>query len=1034
MDFARLAIRNRLICAIVIAGVLIGGVNAYRNMARFEDPEFTIRTAVIATPYPGATAEEVADEVTEALESAVQSLEEVERVASTSSIGLSVVYVDIDYEFSRTRADLQVVWGKLRNRVRDARAALPPGALEPVVNDSFGDVYGLHYLIAGAGFSPRELHDYARALRTELLSVEDVGKVAILGQRTEAIYVEVGRDRAAALGVSLQGVYADLARRNSVAPAGDMRVGDWRLAILPSGGVDTVEAIRDIPVSPAGMGRLVRLGDIAEVWRGYRDPPGRIVRYNGQPAIALGVANVSGANVARMGDAIDRKLRETEVQRPLGVEVHEFYHQGKVVTAAVRDFVLNVAAALAIVLATLLAFTGLRPAIVIGAVLLLTVAATLTTMHAVDIPMHRISLGALIIALGMMVDNAIVVTEGILVGARQGQSKIETASEVVRRTRWPLLGGTAVGIVAFAPIGLASGATAEYTGDLFRVLLISLLFSWLFAVTAAPLLADLILPDRARRAVEQDGKVRNLYKRFLAGALKRRWTTVGATAALFAASVAGFGYVKAGFFPASTTPQAVVDYWLPEGTDIARTHGDMIALERRVAMLEGVEAVQTLVGAGGLRYMLVYSPEPGNSSYGQLLVRVDDYRRLDELLPRIRAILDAEHPDAQAKVWRFQLGPGGGSKIEAEFSGPDPAVLRRLANEAKAIMATDGRAVSIKDDWREPVSYIEPRYADARGRRLGISREDLAGALQTTYSGSTVGVFRDGDTLIPIIARAPEAERLDTASLGAVQIPNRATGGSTPLMAVVDGVATNWRNGRVKRVDRVWTITAQCDPAEGELASELLEKLRPGIEAVELPPGYSLRWRGEQGDSAEAQASLARALPPTFAAMIAIVVLLFNALRQPLIVCLLTPLALIGVAAGLLATDTALEFMALLGLLALSGLLIKNAIVLIDQMDFEIAAGKPRLDAVIDSAASRARPVAMGALTTVLGVVPLLFDAFFSSMAVVLIFGLSFATVLTLVVAPALYAIFFGIGDSERDAAPTGAIQAEGTPERGKDR
>ena len=1027
MDFARLAIRYRLIFAIVMAGVLAGGVSAYRNMARFEDPEFTIRTAVIATPYPGATAEEVADEVTEALESAVQSLEEVERVTSTSSIGLSIVNVDIDYQFSRTRDDLQVVWGKLRNRVRDARAALPPGALEPVVNDSFGDVYGLSYLITGEGYSPRELHDYARALRTELLSVEDVGQVAILGQQNEAIYIEVARDRAAALGVSLQSVFADLASRNSVTPAGDMRVGDRRLAILPSGSVDSVEAIRDIPVSPAGGGALVRLGDIAEVFRGYADPPLQIVRYDGRPAIALGVANVRGANVARMGAAIDRKLAETEARRPLGIEIHEFYHQGKVVTAAVEDFVLNVAAALAIVLVTLLVFMGLRPAIVIGAVLLLTVAATLTTMNLADIPMHRISLGALIIALGMLVDNAIVVTEGILVGVRRGWSKLETASEVVSRTRWPLLGGTAVGIIAFAPIGLASGDTAEYTGDLFRVVLISLLFSWVFAVTAAPLLADLFLPDGAGRADARDGAAMNLYKRFMAGVLRRRWMTAGTAAGLFAASVAGFGYVKAGFFPASTTPQAVVDYWLPEGTDIARTLEDMIALERRVAALEGVEAVQTLVGAGGLRYMLVYAPEPGNSSYGQLLLRVDDYRRLDGLLPQIRAILEAEHPDARAKVWRFQLGPGGGSKIEAEFSGPDPAVLRRLANEAKAVMAADGRAVSIKDDWREPVSYVEPRFADARGRRLGISREDLAGALQASYSGRAVGVFRDGQTLIPIIARAPAGERGDAAGLGAVQIPNRATGGVTPLMAVVDGVATNWRNGRVMRVDRVWTITAQCDPAEGDLASELQERLRPRIEAIELPPGYRLQWRGESGDSAEAQASLASALPLAFAAMVLVVVALFNALRQPLIVYLLTPLTLIGVAVGLLATDTALEFMALLGLLALSGLLIKNAIVLIDQMDFEIAAGKPRLDAVIDSAASRARPVLMGALTTVLGVVPLLFDAFFRSMAVVLIFGLSFATVLTLVVAPALYAIFFGIRDGEREP---GGLPARGWPGR----
>ena len=1021
MDLARLAVRNRLIFGILMAGIALAGIDAYRNMARFEDPEFIIRTAVITTSYPGATAEEVANEVTEALESAVQTLEEVEKVTSTSSLGVSIVHVDIHYRFSRTRADLEVVWGKLRNRIRDARAMLPPGAAQPVVNDSFGDVYGLYYFITGEGFSSRELHDYARGLRTELLSVRDVGKVAIMGQRTQAIYIEVARERAAALGVSLESVYDDLARRNSVTPAGNLRVGDRRLAILPSGSVDSVDAIRDVVVAPSGGGALIRLGDIASVSLGYIEPPQQIIRYMGKPAIALGVASVTGANVAQMGAAIDRKILETVAQRPLGVEVHEFYHQGKVVTAAVADFVLNVAAALIIVLVTLLVFMGLRPAVVIGAVLLLTVAATLAVMRLADIPMHRISLGALIIALGMLVDNAIVVTEGILVGVRQGRDKLAAAGEVVRRARWPLLGGTAVGIIAFAPIGLASGDTAEYTGDLFRVILISLLFSWLFAITAAPMLADLLLPAGGGRKGLEEGRFQRLYKAFMAKVLNRRWLTLGASAALFFAAIAGFAYVKDGFFPSSTTPQAAVDYWLPEGADIARTRDDMIALERRVAALDGVEAVHTLVGGGGLRYMLVYAPETPNPAYGQLLIRVDDYRRLDDLLPHIRAMLDEHHPDAQAKVWRFQLGPGGGSKIEAEFSGPDPSVLRRLSNEAKAVMAADGSAVAIRDDWREPVSYIEPRYADARGRRLGVSREDMAAALETNYSGRTVGVFRDGDTLIPIIARAPASERLTAASLGAVQIPNRVTGGVTPLLAVLDGVGTNWRNGRIKRVDRVWTITAQCDPAQGDAAADLFERLRPRIEAIALPPGYRLEWGGEHGDSAEAQSSLASALPLSLAAMVLVVVALFNAVRQPVIIYLLTPLTLVGVVLGLLVTDTALEFMALLGLLALSGLLIKNAIVLIDQMDFEIESGKPRLDAVIDSAASRVRPVALGALTTVLGVAPLFFDAFFQSMAVVLVFGLSFATLLTLVVAPVMYAVFFGIQAGERGVAPDSA-------------
>ena len=648
----------------------------------------------------------------------------------------------------------------------------------------------------------------------------------------------------------------------------------------------------------------------------------------------------------------------------------------------------------------------------IAAVLLLTIAATLATMYAAGIPMHRISLGALIIALGMLVDNAIVVTEGILAGLRPGRTKRDIANEVAGRTKWPLFGGTVVGILAFAPIGLAPGSTAEFTGDLFWVILISLSFSWLFALTAVPLLADLVFPESLAAASGRGG-FRRAYRSLMRRVLATRWLVVALAAGLFAASVAAFTQVKDGFFPASTTPQIVVDYWLPEGTDIARTRDDMIALEGEVATLEGVESIQTLIGAGGLRYMLVYGPEPGNSSYGQLLVKVDDYARIDGLMPRIQHLIDASYPSAQGKVWRFQLGPGGGSKIEARFSGPDPVVLRRLANEAKAIMAADGNVVSIKDDWREPVAVVQPRYAETRGRLQGVSREDLARALGTNFSGRQIGVFRDGDTLIPIVARAPESERRDAAGMSGIQIPNRASGGVTRLSEVVDGIETTWRNGRLKRVDRTWTINAQCDPALGELASEALARLRPRIEAIALPESYRLEWGGEHGDSSEANANLASALPLGFLAMVLVVIVLFNALRQPLIIWLTVPLALIGVVIGLLATDTALEFMALLGLLSLSGLLIKNAIVMVDQMDFEIGTGKPRYDAILDAAASRVRPVALGTSTTVLGVMPLFGDAFFRSMAVVLTFGLGFATLLTLVVVPALYAIFFDVRSTE---------------------
>jgi len=1014
MNPAEFAINNRLISVLVILFSLFGGWSAYQNMPRFEDPEFTIRTAQVLTQYPGASPQEVADEVAEVLETAIQEMQEVEEIRSTSRGGFSEISVDIKYAFSTSKSDLQVIWTKLRNKVSDAQSGLPPGAGPSVVFDDFGDVYGLYYLLTGEGYSADELLEYARDLRRDLLQVDGVAKVTFGGEQTEVIYVEIERDRSTALGLSLQNVYSALSTQNAVVSAGNVLFGENRLTIAPSGSISSLAAIENLLVSTSANGSVTYLKDIATVTRGYDDPASQYIRYNGQPAIAIGVSNVTGANVVKMGTAIDQKLEDTIGLRPWGMELNEYYHQGKVVDQSVQDFAVNVGLALVIVIGTLLLFMGLRSAVVIGAVLLLTIAATLAVMYATGIPMHRISLGALIIALGMLVDNAIVVTEGILIGVQQGRKKLDVAKDIVSKTKWPLLGGTLVGIIAFAPIGFAPGSTAEYTGDLFWVILISLLFSWVFALTLTPLFCDWLFKEASGAQAEiKEGAFSRTFKAFTRATLRLRWGVIAGAVGLFAVSIWGFQFVKSGFFPASTSPQLAIDYWLPEGSDIEATNAQLTQLEEYVSGLEGVETVQTLVGGGALRFMLIYNFESQNPAYGQLLVKVDDYRRITELLPEIQAHVDSNYPNAQAKVWRFVLGPGGGSKIEATFQGPDPAVLRRLANEAKAIMAADGGALSIKDNWRQPVSVVEPIYDEAKGRQLGISREDFSNALATNFSGRRVGVYREGDTLIPIVSRAPEDERLGVTSIYEIRTLSSSTGRVVPLSQVMDGVRTTWRDAQIQRENRVWTIKAQCDPYAGELASDLLARLQAPIEAIELPEGYTLRWDGEIGDSTEANENLATTIPFGLLAMVLVVVVLFNALRQPLVIWLVVPMSIIGVVAGLVATGTPLEFMAILGVLSLSGLLIKNAIVLVDQMDLEIREGKARFDAVVDSAASRVRPVMMGSLTTVLGVLPLFGDAFFRSMAVVLVFGLTFATLLTLVVVPVLYAIVLNVRSDE---------------------
>ena len=1020
MDIAAFSIRNRLIMWIVILLSLLAGWTAYENMPRFEDPEFTIRTAQIFTGYPGGSPEEVAREVSAPLEEALQDMAEVDEIRSVSSAGFSEISVDIKYEVSPSKDSLQSIWNKLRNKVRDAGADMPPGVTGSQVFDEFGDVFGIYYVLTGDGFTMPELRRYAKGLRQDLLSVDGVGKVSIAADQEEVIYVEISRQNAAALGATVNAIFQQLSTQNTVVSGGTAEVDGKRLIITPSGDIDSVAAISNLLVSSSD-GRVVQLSDIATVTRGLREPTEFVAYWDGKPSLILGVAAVSGTNVVAVGERLSAKLKEVEGQRPVGIELHEFYNQSEVVDKSVSDFVVNVFLALAIVIGALVLFMGRQSGFIIGIGLLLTIAATLGTMYMSDIPMHRISLGALIIALGMLVDNAIVVADGVLIGCQQGKKIIDIASDVVKRSIWPLLGGTLVGILAFAPIGLAPGDTAEFTGDLFWVILISLLYSWVFAITITPFLCSILfkkIEDQCAEsgpvaAEQKEGGLMDRFKGLIAFLVGKRTVTIIASIGLFAVSVLGFGYVTPGFFPASTTPQMVVDVWMPEGTDITQTDADMRDLTEYVSGLEGVEHVHTLVGGGTLRYMLIYSFESNNSAYGQLLVKVDDYSRLDTLIPQVQEYIDQNYTQAQGKVWRFVLGPGGGSKIEATFTGPDPVVLRDLARQAQEIYHADGGAIAIKDNWRQQVPAIEPVYSEVKGRRAGVSRSDVGAALARNYSGQQVGVYRENDDLIPIMSRAPASERESIDGIGTIQVLGPA-GATVPVEQVTDGIKTIFRDSRLRRTDNVWSIKAQADPAPGVIAGDLQGRVEPLVNAIELPPGYALKWDGEKGSSAEANANLASVIPLGFGAMVLVTILLFNALRQPLVIWSVVPLALLGVVFGLLVMGVPVEFMAILGVLSLAGLLIKNAIVLVDQIDLEIGEGKPRMDALVDSAASRVRPVLLGSGTTVLGVIPLFTDAFFQSMAVVLVFGLSFATALTLVLVPVLYAAVFGISTDER--------------------
>ncbi len=1014
MDLASFALNKRLISAVATVLILWAGYFSYTVLPRFEDPEFVIRSAQIVTPYPGASAEEVADEVTEVIENAVQQLQGILEVRSVSSPGRSTVTVEFTIAETPGRPELNQMFTQMRAKVSDARGELPPNALTPQVFDDYGDVYALYFAVVGEGFDLNELYEYAKDLQRELVTVDGVSKVVLNGVQNEVIYVEYSPARLIELGLSTGQIQQVLEGQSLVTPAGTILAGDARLTLRPVSAVDSVQAIGNLVITNPANGASFKLSDIAQIRRGLEDPASTLLYRDGQPAIGLGVSNTRGGNVVNMGVAVQERLAVLENQRPIGIDVLTISDQGTSVKASVDAFVVNVGMALAIVVGTLLIFMGLRSGLLMGGILLVTVAGTLFGMYLYGLDMQRISLGALIIALGMLVDNAIVVVEGTLVRVQRGEDAAKASVAVVKQTIWPLLGGTLVGILAFSPIGFSPDNTGEYAGSLFWTIGIALLFSWLVAIWLTPYFCTLLLkPGKAQKQeTSNEGIFLRTYRGILRFALRVRLATIVAVVALFASAIMMFGTVPPGFFPASTRAQFVIDYNLPEGTDIARTQADIIEIAEYARGLEGVTGTNAVIGSGHLRFMLTYEAGDSSSAYGQILVDVDDYARITDLQTSLQAYLDETYTDALSKVWKFILGPAGGSKIEARFFGPDPVVLRELSREARQILV-DAGAVAVKDDWKEQLQVIRPIVDIENARRLNLTQGEISSALYGHLTGTTLGKYREGDELRDVIMRPVESARSDAAALTEIQVFSQGTGAYVPISQVVERFDLVFEPSNLRRIDRELAITAQADNPPGTLSGDLFAAVRDPIEAIALPPGYRLEWKGEFGSSAEANAGLAATFPLGIGAMFLVVLFLFNAWRQTIIIWLAVPLSLIGVIYGLSLSQTPMEFMAILGVLSLTGMLIKNAIVLVDETDSQIGSGKARMAAVVDSAVSRVRPVLLGVLTTVLGVIPLLWDPFFTSLAVVIICGLSFATILTLIVVPTLYAIFFGIKGSE---------------------
>jgi len=1016
MNIAQFFIERR-VTTLVLTFVMLGaGLIGYQDLSRLEDPEFTIKDALVVTSYPGASAAEVEEEVSEVLEKAAQQLGQLKRVVSKSDRGLSTLTVTIKDKYKAE--DLKQVWDELRRKIGDAQRELPPGAGESLVVDDYGDVYGLFVAIYGDGYSYAEIKDVVDLLRRELYLVEDVGKIDTFGERTEAIYVELNRDRMSQLGIPEDVIINELQQKNFVANAGRVKVGREFITINPTGEITKVEQFGSILISGAGEAQFY-LRDVANIRRGYVEPQNQLIRYDGNPAIGLGISTEPGGNVVKMGEALSIRMKELLEEVPVGIELGKVSVQSEAVATAISGFVISLVEAVAIVIVVLLVFMGLRSGILIGFVLGLTIAGTFIFMAPMEVALERISLGALIIALGMLVDNAIVVVDGVLVRLQKNMDAKQAAIEVVKQTAVPLLGATIIAILAFAAIGTSDDNTGEFCRSLFQVVMISLLLSWVTAVSVTPLLCVMFLKKSGGDEVERDpygGGFYAMYKGFLHIAIRMKVITLVVVGGLFATALWGFGYVDQSFFPPSSRPQFMVDIWLPQGTHIDNTTETVTALERYIGEQDGVTHITSLVGQGGLRFLLTYAPEKLNSAYAQMLVDIDidDPRKIDSLMGKIETHIEENYPDVLGYTTRFVLGPGGNGKIQARLSGSDYATLRNLADQVQAIYRSDHDSKGIRTDWRQRVKVVRPVLAEEQANLNGITRPDVAADLIQGFQGRQAGIYREGDLLLPIILRADEKERTNIDSIQALQIWSPRAQAMIPMRQVVSQFATVFEDELIYRRNRKPTITVFADPDNG-LATALFARVRPKVEAIKLPPGYELEWGGEYEDSNNAQAGLAASIPVFVLVMVLITVMLFNSLKQPLIIWLVVPLAVIGITIGLLGTGQPFGFMALLGSLSLIGMLIKNAIVLIDEINLQRSEGKQLETAIIDSGVSRLRPVAMAALTTALGMIPLVFDAFFVAMAVTIIAGLIFATLLTMIVVPVLYATFYR--DQEAAAA-----------------
>ncbi len=1037
IDLGTWAFARRKLVYFLIAVLLVGGLLSAYDMSKLEDPEIKVKLAMVVATCPGASAHEMELEVTDPLEKSIRTIGAVERVDSWSYSDLALLQVEL--RSTTPDADVEQCWDLLRRKTADAAPRLPEGA-SVTVQDDFGLVYGMLYALTGDGLTERELSDYAALVQREVGNLESVARVALYGERAECIDIGIRPERMAALGVSPAEVLATLRGQNGICYAGWYDNGTNRVRVTVADRARTEEQIRDMVIEGHEEDRL-RLGDIATVRSGYATPVRRAMRYEGERALGIAVAAASGTDIVKVGREVERTLERLRAERfPAGVEYHRVFYQPERVTEALGTFFVNLLESVLIVVAILMFSMGFRSGLIIGMSLVTIVVGTFLLLGLADGSMQRVSLASFILAMGMLVDNAIVIVDGILVDVERGLPRREALTAIGRRTAWPLLGATLIAILAFLPVFLSPDTAGVYVRDLFVVLAVSLLLSWLLALVHVPLMADRWLRLRTAGAAPSRSKpverAHRARRRALRFGLRHRIASLAAAAVLVAASVVGYGYMRHGFFPDMVYDQCYLEYKLPEGANSTRVEADLAAIARYLKSRPEVRAVTASIGGTPARYNLVRSIASPSLASGELLVDFASAEALDASIDDLQRELTARYPDAYVKLKRYNIMYKK-YPIEVQFTGPDPAVLGALADTTRRILERSPEVCLVTTDWDPAVPVLEVDYDQAAARRAGLCRRDLALSMLSAAGGIPVGTFSEGrhrktiylkcvgeedgavDDLenVPVFPTMPSVAavlneetllglRTGTADRGSLVGEALRT---TPLRQVGRGVAVRWEDPVVCRSNGRRARRVMCSPVAGRETEAARKAVARAIERLPLPAGYALTWEGEKGASDETMRYLFKNVPLGIVLMIGVLILLFGDYRKPLIILCGIPLLAVGIVAAMLLTGKTFTFCAIVGALGLVGMMMKNCIVLLDEIGDRLAAGADPADALVEGTESRLRPVMMASLTTILGMIPLLGDAMFGSMAATIMGGLLFSTFATLFFVPLLYAVFFQI-------------------------